>query len=184
MVIVGLGLMIWKLLEAKKLEAEPGYDSQQNLIKRLPNSVQQAIASMSPQQFALFLSDYRPKRNSTSVAYLVWFFCGLHYAYTRQWLLQVIFWFTGGGFGIWWLIDLFRMPSIVRTANGDIARQVLSDMTVAQGFAANAAAPQPLLQAAPAVAPEFDTELGAWTITDPVQGKLIHDTETDTWRPL
>lgn len=38
--------------------------------------------------------------------------------------------------------------------------------------------------AADAVAePVWDESLNAWVIDDPVQGKLVHDTSTDTWKP-
>jgi hypothetical protein len=198
-VIVGFGLMIWKLLEAQKQEASADYDSQANLLRRLPNSVQHSISTMAPQQYALFLSDYKPRRKKTSVAYLTWFLCGLHYAYARQWLLQFFFWFTGGGFGIWWFIDLFRMPGIVRDVNGDVARQVLSDMSVAQGFAANAAAapmlgvqpplprvapsPVALPAAADAPVPTYDEHRGAWVVVDAAGQTLVHDEATDQWLP-
>ena len=31
--------------------------------------------------------------------------------------------------------------------------------------------------------PVFDHSLNAWVVHDPVRGKLVHDTATDTWRP-
>lgn len=39
-------------------------------------------------------------------------------------------------------------------------------------------------QATPATnEPVFDHSLNAWVVHDPVRGKLVHDTATDTWRP-
>lgn len=39
--------------------------------------------------------------------------------------------------------------------------------------------------AAPATPqPVFDEALGAWTVTDPVRGRLRHDPATDTWNPI
>ena len=32
-------------------------------------------------------------------------------------------------------------------------------------------------------APVFDESLNAWVIDDPVQGRLVHDSATDTWKP-
>lgn len=32
-------------------------------------------------------------------------------------------------------------------------------------------------------APVFDESLNAWVIDDPVQGRLVHDAATDTWKP-
>jgi len=54
--------------------------------------------------------------------------------YTRQVGLQFAFWFTLGGFGIWWLVDLFRMPSIVRGCNEQIAREALQTLALGNAF--------------------------------------------------
>lgn len=37
---------------------------------------------------------------------------------------------------------------------------------------------------ASAPAPVYDETLGAWVIDDPARGRLQHDPETDTWRPV
>ena len=31
--------------------------------------------------------------------------------------------------------------------------------------------------------PVWDPSLNAWVINDPVQGKLVHDAATNSWRP-
>lgn len=61
---------------------------------------------------------------STEIAYLCWFFLGCHYAYLGKWGLQILYWFTLGGLGIWALIDLFTIPSKVSTHNLIIANQI------------------------------------------------------------
>ncbi len=50
-------------------------------------------------------------------AYLLWAFLGAHYAYVGKWGVQILFWLTLGGLLIWWAIDVFRVPSMVRKAN-------------------------------------------------------------------
>ena len=64
------------------------------------------------------------KIKSTGTAYLCWFFLGCHYAYLGKWGTQLLYWFTLGGCGIWMLIDLFRMGSIVDGHNALIALQI------------------------------------------------------------
>jgi len=61
---------------------------------------------------------------STGTAYVCWFFLGCHYAYLGKWGIQFLYWFTLGGVGIWMLIDLFRMSSIVDGHNSIIAQQI------------------------------------------------------------
>ena len=55
------------------------------------------------------------KKNGT--AYLFLIFLGSHYAYLGKWGLQILFWFTLGGFGIWFIIDLFTLSGKVEKIN-------------------------------------------------------------------
>ncbi|KAL8581221.1 hypothetical protein ACOMHN_038321 [Nucella lapillus] len=53
-------------------------------------------------------------------AYVLWFPFGLlgyHHFYLRNYVMGVVYHFTFGLLGIGWLIDLFRMPSLVEMAN-------------------------------------------------------------------
>lgn len=62
---------------------------------------------------------------STGTAYLFYFFLfGTHYAYLGKWGLQILFWFTFGGLGIWSLIDLFTMSDKVDKHNLPIFKRI------------------------------------------------------------
>lgn len=59
----------------------------------------------------------------TWIAYILWFFLGplgIHKFYLRQTGWGVLYLFTGGIFLIGWIIDLFTIPSQVRTANDEL----------------------------------------------------------------
>ena len=62
------------------------------------------------------------------LAYFLWFIIGLHYLYLNQAGWQFFYWFTLGGFFIWTIIDLFRIPSMTNSYNKDTAINVLRDM--------------------------------------------------------
>ena len=64
------------------------------------------------------------KMKSTGTAYLCWFFLGCHYAYLGKWGLQILYWITLGGFGVWVLIDLFHIPAKVSSHNLAISAQI------------------------------------------------------------
>ncbi|MBI3706327.1 MAG: hypothetical protein HY246_01345 [Proteobacteria bacterium] len=51
---------------------------------------------------------------SIGVARLCWLLLGSHYLYFGRWLLQLVFWLTLGGLGAWWIVDLFRLPAMLR----------------------------------------------------------------------
>lgn len=60
------------------------------------------------------------KIKSTNTAYLFWFILGSHYAYFGKWGLQILFWLTLGGLGIWALVDFFTMAKKVDKVNRPI----------------------------------------------------------------
>ena len=64
------------------------------------------------------------KLKSTGVAYLFFLLLGAHYAYLGKWGLQLLYWITLGGFGIWFLIDLFTMSSKVENYNLPIIHEI------------------------------------------------------------
>lgn len=64
------------------------------------------------------------KIKSTGTAYLFWFLLGAHYAYLGKWGVQILYWLTFGGVGIWALIDLFSMSGKVNKYNADIFVQI------------------------------------------------------------
>jgi len=64
------------------------------------------------------------KVKSTGTAYLFWFFLGAHYAYLGKWGIQILYWITLGGVGIWALIDLFTMSEKVDRHNATIFQQI------------------------------------------------------------
>jgi hypothetical protein len=64
------------------------------------------------------------KIKSTGTAILFWFLLGAHFAYLNKWGLQIIFWLTLGGLGVWALIELFLISGRVAKYNADIYHQL------------------------------------------------------------
>ncbi len=120
-VVAAVAYLLYQAYQSAKLET-----SESRTIKHLPPSVQQVVASMDPQTQNTFFNEYLKKRKRKSVGWILQLIpITWHYLYAGNVGLQFAFWFTGGGFGIWWLIDLFRMPSIIRGANERIARDAI-----------------------------------------------------------
>jgi hypothetical protein len=132
-------------------------------LRGLPPSVQHVVARMDPQAQAALFNEYDRKRKRTSVGYLLWL-VGFHYLYYSKVGLFFAYFFTWGGLGFWALVDLFRMHSIARSANEQVARQALQTLGIA-GFSA-----LPVQQPAPAPPevlrdqgqPPLDTTASAW----------------------
>jgi len=50
------------------------------------------------------------------------------YGYLGKWGLQVVYWITAAGLGIWGLILLFTLPKVVKDFNKDVATDILRNM--------------------------------------------------------
>lgn len=91
----------------------------------LPPVVAGSLAKLDPSAQKAFFRDFKRRRKSLAIAYVAWLLIGWHYLYTGRILLQFAFWFTFGGFLIWWIVDFFRVPGIVARVNEDIARELM-----------------------------------------------------------
>ncbi len=66
-------------------------------------------------------------KKDTGVAYLCWFFFGVHYFYLNKPLTNIIYWLTLGGLGIWAIIDLFRIPAMVQARNAENIQDAVNE---------------------------------------------------------
>ena len=75
--------------------------------------------------------EFKKKTKSPLVAFLLLMsFPSFHYFYLGKVWLNILFWASIGGFGLWWLIDLFRTGAMVREYNKSVAITVLRDVQI------------------------------------------------------
>ena len=130
-IVAAIAAAIYKSRQAKAID-----DSEVNNIQALPPSVGRAVAMMDPASQSAFFSEYQMNKKSLAAAYILWVIFGAHYIYFRKVGLQIVFWlswFVGIGV-LWWIIDLFRMPSIRRQYSEQIARQALQTLQTGAAF--------------------------------------------------
>lgn len=100
-----------------------------SVVKNLPAMVKNELARMTAQKQEEFLEEFKRKSKSIGLAYLfLLIIFAAHYAYLKKWGIQILFWITGGGMLIWWLIDIFRLAGLVRNYNKDIATDVMRNL--------------------------------------------------------
>ena len=61
---------------------------------------------------------------SKGTAFVMYWFLGAHYAYLGKWGIQLAYWFTLGGLGIWLMVDLFRVGGLVKRHNNLIYEEL------------------------------------------------------------
>jgi hypothetical protein len=104
-----------------------------SISRKLPALVRNEVARLNSQKQEEFLEEYKRKRKSAGMAYLLLFLGGFHCAYLRSWGMQILYWLTLGGFIIWAVVDIFRIPSIVSDRNKDAATDVLRNLKAISG---------------------------------------------------
>ncbi len=97
----------------------------------LPLMVKNELANMPSDKQNYFVDEYKRKKKSVGMAYFFTVLClGIPYGYLGRWGMQFVYWFTGAGFFIWWLIILFKLPSMVRDYNKDVALEVMRNLKI------------------------------------------------------
>ena len=61
---------------------------------------------------------------SKGTAFVMYWFLGAHYAYLGKWGVQLAYWFTLGGLGLWLVVDLFRIGGLVKRYNNLIYEEL------------------------------------------------------------
>lgn len=103
-----------------------------SLPANLPATVQNDIGYLPEHLQREFKEEYEIIEKSSLPGYLFMFFLFFlspHYLYMRKWFLQAAYTFSFAGLGIWWIIDLVRMPKLVKETNRDTAYKLLKKLT-------------------------------------------------------
>jgi len=101
----------------------------EKLKKDIPEAVLRKLETMNEAAQMSFAEEFGKKKKSPRVAFwLAMSVAGLHYLYLGRWVVALIYCATFAGFGVWWIIDLFRVQELVRVRNRTLAIQVLKDV--------------------------------------------------------
>lgn len=95
----------------------------------LPATVKNQLAKMPEELQYEFVEEFNRKFKPRSVATASFMaFLGLHYLYYNRIVMFLLFVFTGGGFGLWWLMIWIRSGSIAKEYNQEMAKNIAIDV--------------------------------------------------------
>jgi hypothetical protein len=117
-----------------QLPAETRLAIPASVVSELPDAVRAELATLPIVEQHAFMVDFEKRSKSLTMAYL----CSLiycHYILLGRWAMSgfmLCALFRAAALGsIWWLIDLVRMPRLVRDYNGKVATEILRNLKVA-----------------------------------------------------
>jgi hypothetical protein len=97
----------------------------------LSTSLRSELASLPPEQQQAFVEAFQSKSANLAMAYLL-SLCYCHYGLLGRWAMtgwMCLSLFVTSTLGvIWWLIDLVRMPRMVREHNHRVATDLLHEL--------------------------------------------------------
>ena len=105
--------------------------------KFLPAMVRTELGGFSASDQEAFVEEFNRKSKGLFGTYV----CSIiycHYAFLGRWGMTVLMWLValvtiGIGGVIWWVIDLFRIPGLVRDYNRDLAITVMRNFKAVTG---------------------------------------------------
>jgi len=130
------------------------------IMQELPFAVNHQLQELPEIVQADFLKKYKKLSKSMTLTYFLHFFAPVHYLYLGKFLTQFLYWITFGGMGIWAIIDIFRIPDMVKRYNERIADRCLREvMYKHRRIIENHTPPQRTIQQAVLQPRNLDTEL-------------------------
>lgn len=101
------------------------------LLSQLPEVVKSELKESSASKQELFIKLYQEKSKSLFLSYLFLLpvVLSFHYGTLNKWSKQLVFWASGGGLLVWWLIDIIRLPAIIKEYNHTIAFELWKEVS-------------------------------------------------------
>lgn len=92
----------------------------------LPPVAAAAFHGLSDEQKTVFASHYNSRKRSMALMVALSIIFPIQLLFLGKVLLGILFLITGGGFGIWYVVEWFLTPSRVREYNSKVATETLA----------------------------------------------------------
>lgn len=101
-----------------------------SVMAALPITVKTALAKMSLEEQLMFQEMFEKKSKSLAPMLLLAVLFPIQHFLLGKTGLGIVFFLTGGGLWIWWIIEWFLTPRRVREYNEDVATKLLMDIKI------------------------------------------------------
>lgn len=101
------------------------------VLATLVPATREAVALMTADQQRRFHTELVKRMRHADAMVLLAIFFPIQLFLLRKVGLGIAFWLTGGGLGVWWIVEWFLTPGRVRTVNDEIALEILAEMAEA-----------------------------------------------------
>ena len=113
-----------KQTDQTDLDAPPPIDHKSEPL----SDVQFLISKMTDEQKLAFESEYEKKSKSVGLMVFLSIFFPIQFLLLGKIGLQIVFFLTAYGFGLWWIIEWFKTPGRVKEYNEAVAMDIAQDI--------------------------------------------------------
>lgn len=92
----------------------------------LPPQALAGYQELTPEQQEVFSAHYASRKRNTALMVLLSIFFPIQLFLVGRIGLGILFWLTGWGLGVWWIIEWFLTPGRVRDYNARVATDSLN----------------------------------------------------------
>jgi hypothetical protein len=96
----------------------------------LPSMVKESLSRLPIEKQSMFVEEFKRKAKSPGLMLALAILFPIQLFLLGKTALGVAFWLTGGGCGLWWLIEVFLAFKRTREFNGDIAKAIVRDIKI------------------------------------------------------
>lgn len=98
----------------------------------MPPGAASAYEELDDSQKAAFNAHFNSLKRNTPLMVLLAIFIPIQLFLLGKIWLGILFWLTGGGLGVWWIVEWFLTPDRVRQYNTRIASETLDLLATAE----------------------------------------------------
>lgn len=96
--------------------------------EKYPPVVLAVISKMDETQRLTFESAYQQRKKGKVLMVLLAMFFPIQHFFLGKAVIGAVFWLTGFGLGVWWLIEIFLTSSRVNEYNAQVATEIARDI--------------------------------------------------------
>lgn len=95
-----------------------------------PPVVQAALAKMDESQRLTFEAEYKRRAKSVAPLIVLAILFPIQMFLLGKTVMGIVFWLTLGGFGVWWIIEIFLTPKRLAEFNDELATNIARDLKI------------------------------------------------------
>jgi len=105
-------------------------DIENSIADALPSMVKEALSKLPVEKQGLFVEEYKRKSKSGALMLVLAIFFPIQLFLLGKTGLGIAFILTGGGFFMWWFVEIFLAIKRTRDFNEDLAKSIIRDIKI------------------------------------------------------